>query len=66
VEDVRVRGGELKVSPLRAVTPEAAEDLADRLYGMLPNARITAVLAECTAGPGSPPPSPTCTPNAPH
>src|SRR5215210_5222360 len=46
LEDVRIKGDELKVSPLKAITPEAAEDLAERLYGMLPNARITGVLAE--------------------
>ena len=44
LEDVRITDGELKVTPLKAVTPEAAEDLAARLYGMLPNARITSVL----------------------
>jgi hypothetical protein len=44
LEDVRITDGELKVPPLKAVTPEAAEDLAARLYGMLPNARITACL----------------------
>jgi Tn3 transposase DDE domain len=41
---VRITDGELKVTPLKAVTPEAAEDLAARLYGMLPNARVTSVL----------------------
>jgi TnpA family transposase len=46
LEDVRIKGDELKVSPLKAITPKAAEDLADRLYGMLPNVRITGVLAE--------------------
>src|SRR4051794_15552961 len=46
LEDVRIKSDELKVSPLKAITPEAAEDLAERLYGMLPNARITSVLAE--------------------
>ena len=46
LEDVRIKNDELKVSPLKAITPEAAEDLAERLYGMLPNARITDVLAE--------------------
>src|SRR3954465_3425325 len=46
LEDVRISGGEMKITPLKAITPEAAEDLAERLYGMLPNARITSVLAE--------------------
>ena len=44
LEDVRISGGEMKVTPLKAITPEAAEDAAERLYAMLPNARITAVL----------------------
>ena len=44
LEDVRISGGEMKITPLKAITPEAAEDAAERLYAMLPNARITAVL----------------------
>ncbi len=43
---VRVRGAELKVTPLDAATPEAAEGLARRLYGMLPSLRVTDLLAE--------------------
>jgi len=46
LEDVRIKGDEMKISPLKAVTPEAAEDLAARLYAMIPNARITSLLAE--------------------
>lgn len=46
LEDVSVKGDELKVSPLKAITPEEAEALADRLYGMIPGARITSALAE--------------------
>lgn len=46
LEDVRIKGGELTISPLKAVTPEEAEDVADRLYGMVPNARVTGVLDE--------------------
>lgn len=46
LEDVRIKAGELKVTPLKAITPEEADMLADRLYGMMPNARITDVLAE--------------------
>jgi len=46
LEDVRIKGGDMKISPLRAVTPEAAEELAARLYAMLPAARITSLLAE--------------------
>ena len=44
LEDIRISGGEMKVTPLKAITPEAAEDAAERLYAMLPNARITALL----------------------
>ena len=46
LEDVSIKCDELKVSPLKAITPEQAEDLADRLYAMMPSARITGVLAE--------------------
>ena len=46
LEDVRIKGGELTISPLKAVTPEEAEDVAERLYGMVPNARVTGVLDE--------------------
>jgi len=46
LEDVTIKDGEIKVTPLKAVTPEAAEELADRLYAMTPNARITSVLAD--------------------
>ena len=46
LEDVTIRGDELKVSPLKAITPNEAEALADRLYRTLPCARITGVLAE--------------------
>jgi hypothetical protein len=31
LEDVSIKGDELKVSPLKAITPEDAETLADRL-----------------------------------
>jgi TnpA family transposase len=44
--DVRIQGEELKITPLKAATPDEAEDLADRLYAMMPNVRITALLAE--------------------
>ena len=46
LEDVRLKHDEMKISALKAVTPEAAEDAAERLYTMLPNARITGVLAD--------------------
>jgi TnpA family transposase len=43
---VRIKGEELKITPLKAATPEEAETLADRLYRMLPTLRITSLLAE--------------------
>ena len=46
LEDVRIRGDELKVAPLRAATSEEGEVLAERLYGMLPAVRVTGLLAE--------------------
>ena len=46
LEDVRIKGDELKITPLKAITPEEAEDAAERLYAMTPNARITNVLAD--------------------
>ncbi len=46
LQDVRIQGEELKITPLKAATPEEAEDLADRLYAMMPTVRITALLAE--------------------
>jgi TnpA family transposase/transposase len=46
LEEVRIRDGELRISSLKAATPDEAEPLAERLYGMLPNARITGLLAE--------------------
>ena len=46
LEDVRIKGGELKITPLKAITPEEAEDAADRLYAAVPNTRITDVLAD--------------------
>jgi len=46
LEDVRLAAGELRVSPLRAATPDDAEALAGRLYSMVPVARITELVAE--------------------
>lgn len=46
LEDVQIKAGELKITPLKAITPEAADALADRLYGMVPLARVTDLLAE--------------------
>ena len=46
LEDVRIKGDELKITPLKAATPEEAETLADKVYGMMPNLRITGLLAE--------------------
>ena len=41
LDDVRIKDAELKVTPLKAVTPEAAEDLANRLYGLVPGVCVT-------------------------
>jgi hypothetical protein len=46
LDDARITCNELKISPLKAVTPAEAEALADRLYAMMPNLRITSLLAE--------------------
>ena len=46
LEDVRITGAALRITPLKAVTPEAAEHLAERLYRMVPRVRITELLAE--------------------
>ena len=46
LEDVRITGDALKITPLKAITPKEAEDAARRLYAMVPNARITDVLAD--------------------
>ncbi|MBY0331559.1 MAG: Tn3 family transposase [Acetobacteraceae bacterium] len=46
LEDVRIAGDALRISPLKAATPEEAEALAERLYGMVPAVRITDLLAE--------------------
>lgn len=35
LRDVRIQGEELKITPLKATTPEEVEGLADRLYGMI-------------------------------
>jgi hypothetical protein len=45
LDDIRIADGALKVTPLKAVTPEEAEILTDRLYDM-PGCRITELLAE--------------------
>ena len=46
LQDVRVRGTELKITPLDAATPDTAEALTKRLYALLPAVRITDLLAE--------------------
>ena len=46
LDDVRVLASSLKISPLDAVTPEPAEVLGARLYGMLPRVKITDLLEE--------------------
>ena len=46
LEDVTIKDGKMKITPLKAVTPEAAEELADQLYAMTPNTRITSLLSD--------------------
>jgi TnpA family transposase len=46
LEDVRITQGGMRISPLKAATPEGAETLAERLYRMVPALRITDLLAE--------------------
>ena len=46
LDDVQIKGAELKITRLKAATPEEAKALANRLYRMMPNLRITSLLAE--------------------
>jgi hypothetical protein len=46
LEHVRITGDGLRISPLKAATPEEAEALAERLYATVPAVRITDLLAE--------------------
>lgn len=46
LEDVRITRDGMRISPLKAATPEEAEALAERLYGMVPAVRVTDLLAE--------------------
>ena len=46
LEDVRIAEGRLRISPLRAVTPDEAEDALAPLYARLPAIRITDLLAD--------------------
>jgi TnpA family transposase len=52
LEDVRISGSSLKITPLQAITPETAEALATRLYGLLPRVRITDLLDEVASWTG--------------
>jgi TnpA family transposase len=46
LEDVQLSAGRLRISPLKAVTPEEAETALAPLYAHLPSIRITDLLAE--------------------
>lgn len=46
LDDVCIAGDSLRISPLKAATPEEAERLAERLYAAVPAIRITDMLAE--------------------
>ena len=52
LKDVRIAQGKMRISPLRAATPEEAEALAKRLCGMMPAVRVTDPLAEVDRGIG--------------
>jgi len=46
LEDVRISGGEVKDHTLEGGHPGGGREAAERLYALMPNARITAVLAD--------------------
>ena len=46
LSDVRIIDGAIRITPLDAAVPEAAERLADRIYARLPRVRITDLLEE--------------------
>ena len=46
LEDVELSAGKLRISPLRATTPDEAETALAPLYAQLPSIRITDLLAE--------------------
>lgn len=50
--DAAIEDGRLTISPLRRSTPDEAEELKARLYGLLPRIRITDLLAEVSAWTG--------------
>lgn len=46
LEDVQLRAGRLRISPLKAITPEDAEGALAPLYAHLPPIRVTDLLAD--------------------
>ena len=46
LEDVELTGGKLRITPLKAVTPDDVENALAPLYAQLPSIRITDLLAE--------------------
>ena len=44
--DVRIADGAMRIAPLDAAVPDAAQAFADRIYGRLPRVRITDLLGE--------------------
>jgi len=44
--DVRIADGAMRIAPLDAAVPDAAQAFADRVYGRLPRVRITDLMGE--------------------
>jgi hypothetical protein len=54
LRSVEIKDSKLFIARTTPAVPDAARDLALRLNGVVPPARIIEVLSELTGGPGSP------------